>query len=93
MFAWLLLLFCKYAIYKTINSYVCKEVKTVENTQNATSAQKPEVPEMRTIEIPEQNKTFEQAKLTGTQKFNYNNLQKAYAPKLQAQQVFVNQVA
>ncbi len=69
------------------------EVKTVENTQNATSAQKPEVPEMKTIEIPEQNKTFEQAKLTGTQKFNYNNLQKAYAPKLQAQQVFVNQVA
>lgn len=45
------------------------------------------------IEAPKQNNMFNQAQLTGTQKFNYNNLQKAYMTQPQAQQSLITRVA
>lgn len=57
------------------------------------TAEKPEVPEFKTIEAPEQNIVINQNQLTGTHKFNYNNLQKAYAAKPQMQSSAVVRIA
>ena len=70
---------------------------TIENNK----VEKPETPEVKTAEAPEvkkpeilaQNNTFAQNQLTGVQKFNYNNLQKAYMAKPQAQSSLINRAA
>lgn len=70
---------------------------TIENNE----VEKPEAPEVKTAEAPEvkkpeilaQNNTFAQNQLTGVQKFNYNNLQKAYMAKPQVQQSLINRAA
>ncbi len=70
---------------------------TIENNK----VEKPEAPEVKTAEAPEvkkpeilaQNNTFAQNQLTGVQKFNYNNLQKAYMAKPQAQSSLINRAA
>lgn len=63
--------------------------KTFETqTQNSIKTQT-----QNSIEAPKQNNMFNQAQLTGTQKFNYNNLQKAYMAQPQAQQSLITRVA
>lgn len=49
--------------------------------------------EVKTLEISQQDTTFNQKQLTGVQKFNYNNLQKTYLTNSQLPQHTVTRVA
>ena len=49
--------------------------------------------EVKALEISQQDTTFNQKQLTGVQKFNHNNLQKAYLANSQMPQHTVTRVA
>ncbi len=83
--------------------------KTQTETTQAAKVKMIEIPEQKSIEVLEQksfeaqaqnsaqmlkqNNMFNQNQLTNTQKFNYNNLQKAYMTQPQTQQSFITRVA
>ena len=65
----------------------------IENEPNENAFDKIKTSEAKTIEIPEQKPAFDQKQLEGVQKFNYNNLQKAYFAKSQTAQHTITRVA